>query len=88
MATSWREIIKTIFSSSKGTAFVVIMTIFLQSKNDTDNLKWKILTRCKINVLYLAANLGMGWNLPEGDLFAGRRQGGRVTPGGAEDASL
>ena len=71
MATSWHEIIKTIFSSSNGIAFVIIITIFLQSKNDKDNLKWKTLTRCKITGLYLATNFGTGQNLHEGNLQAG-----------------
>lgn len=68
MATSWHGIVKTIFGFSNGIAIVIIITIFLQSKNDKDNLKWKTLTRCKINVLYLATNLGMGQNLHEENL--------------------
>ena len=86
MATSWHKIIKTIFSSSNGIAFVIIITIFLQSKNDKDNLKWKTLTRCKINVLYLATNLGTGQNLHEENLSAGMLQG--IRPGRVFDGSL
>ena len=86
MATSWHEIIKTIFSSSNGIAFVIIITIFLQSKKDKDNLKWKTLTRCKINALYLVTNLGMGQNLHEENLSAGVFQG--IKPGRAFDGSL
>lgn len=65
MATSWHKIIKTIFGSSNGIAFVIIITIFLQSKNDKDNLKWKTLTRCKINVLSQATNPGRGQSVLE-----------------------
>lgn len=86
MATSWHKIIKTISSSSNGIAFVIIITIFLQSKNDKDNLKWKTLTRCKINVLYLATNLGTGQNLHEENLSASMLQG--IKPGRVFDGSL
>lgn len=86
MATSWHKLIKTISSSSNRTAFVKIVTVFLQSKNDKDNLKWKTVTRCKINVLYLATNSGMGQSLHEENVEAGIPQG--MKPGGASDGSL
>lgn len=71
MATSWHQIIKTIFSSSNGIAFVIIITIFLQSKNDKDNLKWKTVTRCKINGNKFGDGAEFAWE----NLQAGTPQG-------------